>query len=557
MIHTDDHIRRFYEQVRQRTAALQKPTPAFLKNKPAVLPGPSGNEHAAPLHATAGLEPYEAPLTRQSAAHLLRRTGFGASIERINGLVGRSAVEVVDEIIQEALDTATHPVPPEPPWANEQVPFNGSQEEMDAFIQNNVMWLGELQDEWMTAMIERGLRERMTLFWQNHFVTQYSDYFLAMHAYRYLKLLRQHALGNLKDFVRAVGTDPAMLRYLDGNTNRNLEPNENYARELLELFTMSPKDSNGSDNYTQSDIEEVARALTGWVIDYVTHQTVFIVGRFDDGQKTFFGRTGPFGYDDVIDIIFEERGAETAYFICSKLYRDFVYATPDPAIIEELADELIAQNYEIAPVLQKLLQSAHFFDSQVIGAHIKSPVELLAGLPNELEVMPEQEAIGFLKIVAAFLEQRLLDPPNVAGWPGYRSWISTTSLPIRWLVTDFLLFGDGGQNIVDLVPMAQQFEEATDPLAAFKLPVALADYLMAVPVENLDIGDVTEVFGGDLVNFPIPDEVQNGPDYARNLAKIFLAGLPWYEWDLEGEQAPILLALFVRFLTQMPEFHLG
>ena len=161
----------------------------------------------------------------------------------------------------------------------------------------------------------------MTLFWHNHFVTQYDDYFIAMHAYRYLKLLREHALGNLKGFCPyAIGRDPAMLKYLDGDVNQKPgEPNENYARELLELFTMGPKDKDGNDNYTQSDIEEIARALTGWVIDYLTHTTSFYAGFFDNGEKTFFGQTGAFGYDDVIDIIFEERGCRDRLFYLRKV----------------------------------------------------------------------------------------------------------------------------------------------------------------------------------------------------------------------------------------------
>lgn len=558
MLYTDDDkTQKFYNRVAQKKADFIDAAPAFLKNKPSVQLAPSGNGTAKPLQIQAGLEPYDGTLSRIQAAHLLRRTGFGASALQINALTGANASDVVDNIVDAALDTETTPVPPEPVWANEFVPINGTQEEVDAFIQNNIMWLNELQDEWLSTMISVGFRERMTLFWQNHFVTQYDDYFIAMHSYRYLRLLREHALGNLKDFVHAIGTDPAMLKYLDGDVNRNLEPNENYGRELLELFTMSPKDKDGNDNYSQADIEEIARALTGWVIDYLNHTTVFVPSRFDDGEKTFFGRTGSFGYDDVIDIIFEERGAQTAYFVCEKLYREFVYAVPDPDIVEQLATELIANNFEIASVVRILLKSAHFFDAQLAGSHIKSPIDLLAGMPNEVMVSPNLETVGFLKAVASFLEQNLLNPPNVAGWPGYRSWVSTTSLPIRWLVTDFLLFGDNGGNIVDLVPVAKELPEHDDPLAAFKLPVALAEYFMAVPVENLDIGNVSEDFGGDLINFPIPEEITNGPAYAENLAKIFLAGVPWYEWDIESEQAPILLALFARFLTQMPEFHLS
>ncbi len=558
MIQTDDEKPRvLLRQARQRLKQAEAPPPAFLRNKGPVELNESSTGEAPPLHIEAGLEPYPDALDRRRVAHLLKRTGFGASAVGINEMEGKTASELVDRLVDDALDTTAYPAPPEPSWANGPVPLNATQEELEKFIEDNIRWLGELQDQWFMAMIQIGLRERMTLFWHNHFVTQYDDYFVAMHAYRYLRLLRTHALGNFKTFVYEVGTDPAMLEYLDGNTNRDVEPNENYARELLELFTMSPKDQEGNDNYTQNDIEEIARALTGWIIDYINHTGVFIPSRFDGGVKTFFGRTGAFGYDDVIDIIFEERGPQTAYFICWKLYREFVYAAPDPVIVQELADVFVANDYEIAPVLRLVLKSAHFFDEQLIGAHVKSPIDLLVGLANEVMVVPTLEEVSFLKQLAAFLQQNLLNPPNVAGWPGHRTWISTTSLPIRWLITDFLLFGDNGANLVNLVPLAEQFEEASDPLAAFKLPVALAEHLMGVPVENLDIGTVSEEFGGNLVNFPIPDEVLNGPPYKLNLAKIFLGGLPWYEWNLQVEQAPILLALFARYLTQFPEFHLG
>ena len=557
MIATDDNKRRFLQAARRRFEEAKQQRPAFLKNRYRVQLEKPGYDGVAPLSIKAGLEPYTETLDRARAAHVLRRLGFGAPVDQVNALVGRPAGEVIDQLIDDALDTDTYPLPSEPSWANTPIDFTMTEEEFQEFIELNIGWVYELQNEWFQTMRVRGLRERMTLFWHNHFVTQVDDYFVAMHAYRYLNLLRTHALGNFKDHVRLMGTDPAMLEYLDGNSNRNVEPNENYARELLELFTMSPKDKDGNDNYTQEDITEIARALTGWVIDYINHQAVFFSNRFDDGDKTFLGRTGAFGYNDVIDIIFEERGAQTAYYVCYKLYREFIYAVPDPAIVAELANTFIEQDFEVAPVIRQLLKSAHFFDAQAIGAHIKSPIELIAGMPNEIGRDLGNFQLDVLRVASFLLEQNLLDPPNVAGWPGYRSWISTTSLPIRWLVTDFLLFGDGGANLVDLVPVVSQFAEASDPLAAFKLPVAIAEYFMAVPIESLDIGNVTEEFGGDLVNFPIPEEVLNGPTYVVNLAKIFLVGVPWYEWSLEHEQAPLLLALFARFLTQLPEFHLG
>ncbi len=536
------------DQVRVMPPAFQRHDAVRLAHAP--WPG-------APLNIAAGLEPYEASLDAQTAGHLLRRTRFGAPIDAINALVGVTAGQAVDDIIAAALDTTATPFPEAPEWANVIPPFNGTQEEIDAFIANNIEWLYEHQDEWFALLATVGLRERMTLFWHNHFVTQYDDYFLAMHAYRYLKLMREYAFGNFKDFVRAVGKDPAMLEYLDGNSNRVGEPNENYGRELLELFTMGPKDKDGNDNYTQQDIVEAARALTGWIIDYINHVGVFNADRFDTGDKTFLGQTGAWGYDDIVDIIFQERGAETAYFICEKLYKEFVYAVPDTAIVSELADDLVNANFEIEPVLTRLLKSAHFFDAAVIGAQLKSPIAMVIGMSAEVGRENTPDQLAFLRFAAIFLQQDLLNPPNVAGWPGYRTWISTTSLPIRLLLSDFILFGNDGQNLVDMTPIAAQLPGADSPNAAFELPVALASYLLPVPLDTLDIGTVTEVFGGDLVNFPIPEEVLNGPAYAIDLAKIFLAGVPWYEWDLTTDIAPVLIALYARFLTQRPEFQLA
>ena len=550
-------IRRLITRGKEKIASAGRPVPALLEGRSAVQLATLPQTPAQPLHIKAGLEPYDQPLDLAKAKHLLRRTQFGAAVDQVNNLVGMNASQAVDDIVAAALDTVTTPFPEKPAWADVVPPFNGTQEEIDQFVQDNVMWLYELQDEWFDLLTEVGFRERMTLFWQNHFVTQYDDYFLAMHAYRYLKLLRENALGNFKDFVNAIGKDPAMLEYLDGNSNRTGEPNENYGRELLELFTMSPKDKNGNDNYTQQDIVEAARALTGWIIDYLNHAGFFDVSRFDDGEKTILGQTGNWGYDDVVDIIFSQRGTETAYFICEKLYKEFVYAIPDTAIVEELAAEMVVQNFEIAPVITKLLKSAHFFDTAVIGARLKSPIEMLTAMPIEVGRSLDADQRMFLRQAASFLEQDLLNPPNVAGWPGYRTWISTTSLPIRLLLSDLVLFGDGGTDITDLVSIATQFPEASTPNAAFELPIVLAEYLLPIPIDTLDIGAVPDEFGGDLINFPIPQEVLNGPAYAIDLAKIFLAGVPWYEWDINSDFAPALLAFYARFLSQRPEFQLA
>ena len=150
----------------------------------------------------------------------------------------------------------------------------------------------------------------------------------------------------------------------------------------------------------------------------------------------------------------------------------------------------------------------------------------------------------------------LLSPPNVAGWPGYHSWLDTTTLPLRWLISEAQLFGNRGRNPLNLIPLSEQIHDSSDSLAAFRLPLALAEHLLAVPLEDLNIDPPDEGFAGDLDNFPIPQDILDGPAYARDLAIIFLSGVPWYEWNLFLDESNPLLLLFTCFLTQLPEYQL-
>lgn len=530
--------------------------PKKLKDKPASQPQ-DYDVQLEPLGIQAGLEPYTAPLDPQKAVHLLRRTALGAAPEKIIALLGRTADEVIDEIIEAATNPDILPLPDEPEWADTPFPPpTATQAEIQEYIENNNMWIDELRGTWVSWLYRGGLREKLTLFWHNHFVTGIDAYNLAVFANKYVSLLRSHCLGNLKNFVYDIGLDPAMMVYLNGNQNVKTAPNENYARELLELFTMSQKDRVGNDNYTQTDIEEIARALTGWIVDYYTNQSDFIPGLHDETEKTIFGQIGAFGYDDVVDIVFEERGVQTAYYICSKLYKEFIYAAPDPDIVQEMADILVANNFELAPVMSTLLKSAHFFDDAVIGARIKSPIELIAGSMLDVSYEPPPEIFSLFARGADLLEQIILNPPNVAGWKGHRFWVSTSTLPFRWIVSDFLLYAINENEPLDLVPFAQSLPEASDPYAAFKLPIAMAERLMAVPLDTLDLASIAEPFGGDLISNPIPEDILNGPPHTITLAKAFLIGIPWYEWSLEEPGANFLLLNFARYLMQLPEYHL-
>ncbi len=514
-----------------------------------------------PLDIDAGLEPYAAPLDRRRASHLLRRTGFGARPDQVDALTGMTSEDAVDALVDQAVGA---PFPEPPVWADEAVPRN-RQEREAVYIPANNEWYLEFRRDWFMEMFYGGLRERMTLLWHNHFVTEADAYFgLAVYAYRYVNTLRNHAVGNFKDFVFDVGLDPAMLYYLNGTQNRVGEPNENYARELLELFTMGQYDDHGNKNYEQPDIEEIARAFTGYVADPFSLTVQHVAAFFDDTDKTIFGQTGPFDYAGVVDLLFAERSEQIAVFISRKLYEAFVYAAPDEALVADLAGVMVANNFEIAPVLKTLFRSAHFMDDQVLGAQIKSPVSMVTGFLNEVNFDdPPANLFLLMDRFTFFMEQRLLDPPNVAGWDEHHTWLNTTTLPIRWLVSEFMIFGARNQQPIDLVPLAERVlamqdpaPDPTDPASAFVLPGALAEQLISVPLESLDIVAPSSGFAGDLVNFPIPPEVENGPAYLRDLAIIFLGDVPWYDWSLLRPEAPFLLLNFTRYLTQTPEFQL-
>jgi uncharacterized protein (DUF1800 family) len=507
-----------------------------------------------PLPIRAGLEPHLPALDADTAAHFLRRTGFGARPDQIAALVGMDAGSVVDSVIDDAVAL---PLPDPPVWA-ESAPPNPTTDPdgFNQYVADNNEWANEYRFGWIREMYSVGFRERMAFFWHNHFVTSISNYILAPFAHRYVSILRTHALGDFKQFVHDIGADAAMLIYLDGISNNVSQPNENYARELLELFTMGQQRHSGASNYTESDIQEIARALTGWQVNYFQLSVNFNPLLFDAGQKTFFNNTGNFSHPDVVNIIFQERAEAVAEFICRKLYQEFVYEVADEAIVAELAQNFVTNSFDIASVLRVLLKSAHFFDETVRGSRIKSPVEMQVAMLVESMASYPDTTFDLVGRIAFFLNQIVLNPPNVAGWPGYHSWVDTTALPIRWIVPDFLLTGGDGTMLADLVPLAETAYDPQDPLAAFYLPRALAELMFAVPLEELDIKSTDNDFAGDLLAFPIPPEVLNEPEYVLTLAKAFLAGTPWYEWSVFQQGAGVRIYFYLRYLMQLPEYQL-
>lgn len=463
-----------------------------------------------------------APWDSKRAKHLMRRLRFGASYSEIEPYLDSSA----GSIVKEALDSAQNgQLPSQPEWYNKYPPPQGSsQAEFVQYFEENFDLVLEYQQDWVREMFENPFREKMVLFWHDHFATEQMKYELAPFAARHFTVLRENCLGNFKDLVYKIGKDHAMLIYLDSVENRNGSPNENYARELLELFTM------GIGNYSQNDITDISRALTGFYVNFFNFDAGFYSGFHDTGEKTFFGRTGNFGYDDVIDIIFEERADEIAEFVCSKLYRFFLYETPNPSIVSELADIFKSNNFEIRPVVETLLKSEHFFDQELMGAMFKSPVDYLLGMYAENDLLPNEEFSEIQPYLFFVMEQFLFNPPNVAGWPGYRSWLSTTTLPYRWIVAEYVGYYSSANSSdpykVDPIAIANKFEDPNDP---YKLSYDLAEFLLPVDLPEEEL---------------------------TKLSDVLLGGLPDYEWNLGFQGAAGRILNLIVHIRKLPEYQL-
>jgi uncharacterized protein (DUF1800 family) len=264
---------------------------------------------------------------------------------------------------------------------------------------------------------EQQLREKMSLFWHGHFASRNLN---ILYQQQLLDVIRRNALGNFGDLLAGVSKSAAILNFLNNNQNRKGHPNENFAREVMELFTL------GRGHYTESDVKEAARSFTGWGAN-IAGEFVFRRAHHDDNKKTFLGKTGNFTGDDVLNIVLEQK--QTARFIAGKVYKYFVNETADEHIINLLADRFYQSHYNIQALMKDIFSSDWFYDEKNIGSKIKSPIELIVGIRRMLPMELENEEAQLL--LQRLLGQMLFYPPNVAGWPGGKSWIDSSSLMLR------------------------------------------------------------------------------------------------------------------------------
>lgn len=282
----------------------------------------------------------------------------------------------------------------------------------------NLYWIKEMVDT------DAQLREKMAFFWHGHFACRNLNVFFQQ---QLLDVIRENALGNFGDLLHEVSKTAAMLNFLNNNQNRKDHPNENFAREVMELFTL------GRGNYTEHDIKEAARAFTGWGAN-PRAEFVFRKSQHDDGIKAVLGKTGNFDGDEVLDILLEQK--ETAKFISQKIYRFFVNDNVDAHRVAWLADRFYKNHYDISSLLEDIFTSDWFYDEKNIGSRIKSPVELIVGIQRMLPMKLENEEA--LLLLERVLGQILFYPPNVAGWPGGKSWIDSSTLMMRMRIPQLI-----------------------------------------------------------------------------------------------------------------------
>ncbi len=377
-------------------------------------------------------------LTLDEARHLLARTGFGPSRADVEALAGLSRAEAVERLLSQARET---PVTSLPDWyAGWKPPQRRSldQAARQALRKQTIDQAVELKTWWMAEMLASPapLTEVMTLFWHNHFTSGLRKVKAPALLLRQNLLLRRHALDNFGDLLRAVARDPAMLLYLDNARSRARAPNENFARELLELFTL------GEGHYGEQDIKQVARAFTGWSLERETGEFVFRAAWHDRGPKKILDRVGNFDGEDVIGILLAH--PRTASLIVEKLWRAFVSERPDPDEVARLAALFRTGGYEMRPLLRALFTSEAFWAADIRGRLIKSPVELIVGTLRLFEI--EAGEGPRLMLLSRRLGQDLFEPPNVKGWPGGTAWITSDTLLLRQEILSRLTGAWGGKG---------------------------------------------------------------------------------------------------------------
>jgi hypothetical protein len=396
--------------------------------------------------------------TRYSAAHLLNRAGFGGTPAEIDRLHELGPEKAVASFLEADEDSDLFPPPllmdPAARFSfYQRIKASPNEEERKAlkkeFDRTDREEILNLRIWWLNRMRYTAdpLVEKATLFWHSHFATSNTKVRDAYSMWQQNETIRRHALGKFPSMLKEISRDPAMIKWLDLNQSRKGHPNENFAREVMELFSV------GEGNYSEKDIQEAARAFTGYRID---RNGMFRLETkdYDSGVKTFFGKTGTFSGDDIIDMIVAM--PQCARYIGRKLWTFFVSENPSEETISKMADLLLGNGYDIGATLRVIMESGEFYQPKVVRHQIKSPVEWMIQTTKMLEIPLPDTLV--MDNALSILGQVLFAPPNVKGWDGGRAWISASTLLYRYNLAAYLLSGKarilgGGKGVTARVPL--------------------------------------------------------------------------------------------------------
>ncbi|HBS28756.1 MAG TPA: hypothetical protein DEB06_04740 [Phycisphaerales bacterium] len=480
------------------------------------------------------------------ARHLLWRAGFGGTPQQVKALAAWGPEKAVEALV-DFDKSASYPAPrpdefdatlvtelsDEERLAVRRAAQSQDEDTLARFRQRRMeqerrdrAQIVEVQKWWLRRLIEspRPLQEKMTLFWHGHFATSYRTIENSYHMFLQNQSFRAHALGNFGELLFAIIRDPAMIAYLDNNDSRRQAPNENLARELMELFSL------GEGNYGEKDIKEGARALTGY--SFRGNQFAFFPDRHDDGPKVILGQSGNLDGDGFVRAILAQKACSE--FLAAKLYQFFVAPIPARAepghreavtVVTQMGSALRASRYELRPVLRRLFLSEHFYDPAVRLARIKSPAELVVGAARSL-LAPTRE-LSVLLDAMDLMGQSLFFPPSVKGWDGGRRWINTSTLFVRQNTLNYMLTGRTPQGFEPLAD-SRVFDPA--PLLAplspddRKDPARLAGFLMRELLGAAATEDQRAALAHFLTSGPSPDH----PDTLRGAIALITA-LPQYQ----------------------------
>ncbi len=446
----------------------------------------------------------EAPWNLARVGHLYRRAAFGATHAELQAGVKAGPEALLARLLQGE------------PGLSE---FDAA---MEPLAQNIARYndAAHLRAWWLTRMLHspHPFQEKITLFWHNHFATSYAKVQNARFMLGQYELMHRHALGNFAELLREMSSDAAMLIWLDGRDSKKGNPNENYAREIMELFSL------GVGHYTEQDIRQAARAFTGWEIQ--NGKTVFNKKQHDDGAKTVLGQTGKWNADDIVRICLEQKSA--ASFIVGKLYRFLISETgqPRPELLQPLAEQFRAGGYDFAALVKTMLSSNLFFSSRVYRARIKSPVDFVLNIVRAL-----QGKIGTTALAQSLeqLGQNLFSPPSVKGWDGGRTWLNGQTLLFRQNLALALTSTEDARfgRRTDPAALARQYNKKTD--------TELVDFFLGLFLQ----GDVSAETRTHLL------------DYQQRAHKL-AAPVYWTEQDADDHRVRSLCHLVLT----LPEFQL-